>query len=343
MRVRLPSLRKVLRLVHRFLIRPCDWKFFVTVRRPMVFADEMRKIILSKNETVLFRILLVPALLAGFACGALAQGNHTASVDQYLSRRSAIGGFSGAVLIAVNDKVILRKGYGYADVENKIRFRPETRHEVASLSKMFTAMAALKLRDQGKLQLEDFICKYISPCPDSWTPVTVHHLMRNSSGIPDYEEPLELGSAKYFEFMTREDASATIFENARKLPLDFKPGSQFKYSNTGYLVLGYVIQKAAAEPFAQYVTRAILKPAKIAHSGVIGFGASPKNLAYGYTFGDIGWEKLLGGVPHTDLTRVPRLPLTPPEGDAWLYSGGRPLSLEFANGRERVCASRGSR
>lgn len=233
-----------------------------------------------------------------------------------------MGGFSGAVLVAKGGKILLRKGYGYADVEKRVPFTPETRHEVASLSKMFTSMAALKLRDRGRLRLADSICKYLDDCPEGWQPITVQHLMRNTSGIPDYEGPLGLGSEKYFEFMTRPEASAEIFANAGKLPLDFKPGEKFKYSNTGYIVLSHVIQKAAGRPFSEFVASAVLKPAGMTHSGVIGFRASPSNLAYGYTHGDIGWEKALAGIPLTSghLQRLPRLPLTPPEGDAWLYS-----------------------
>lgn len=265
-----------------------------------------------------FLILLVWAALPSLA----QTGDVAALVNQYLSKRSEMGNFSGAVLIARGGKVVLRKGYGYANVEDKVPYTPETRHEVASISKMFTSMAALKLRDRGKLRLEDSICKYLEDCPETWRPVTVQHLMRNTSGIPDYEAPLDLGSEKYFELMTRPDATATIFENAKKLPLDFKPGEKFNYSNTGYIVLSHVVQKAAGQPFAEFVTKGILKPAGMKSSGVLGFGASPKNLAYGYTYGDIGWEKTLAGIPLTagHLKRQPQLPLKPPAGDGGLYS-----------------------
>lgn len=266
----------------------------------------------------LFLILLVWTALP-----SPAQANDIAALaDQYLSKRSEMGNFSGAVLIARGGKVVLRKGYGYANVEDRVPYTPETRHEVASISKMFTSMAALKLRDRGNLRLEDSICKYLEDCPETWKPVTVQHLMRNASGIPDYEEPLGLGSEKYFELMTRPEATATIFENAKKLPLDFKPGEKLSYSNTGYIVLSHVVQKAAGQPFAEFMTNGILKPAGMKSSGVLGFGAPPKNLAHGYTYGDIGWEKTLAGAPLTagHLKRQPQLPLTPPAGDGGLYS-----------------------
>lgn len=258
-----------------------------------------------------------------FALSASGQTQDIAqTVDRYLSVRTEMGGFSGAILIAKDGRIILRKGYGFADVEKGIPYTPETRHEVASISKMFTSMAALKLRDQGKLQLTDSICKYLDGCPDIWKPITIQQLMRHTSGIPDYEEQLELGSDKYLEFMSRPDTSARIVENAEKLPLDFKPGEKFHYSNTGYIVLSYVVQKAARQPFAEFVTKTILQPAGMKHSGIFGSGGIPKNLANGYTYGDIGWEKTLGGVSLTagHLKKLPHLPLAPPAGDAGLYS-----------------------
>ncbi|MEP6945123.1 MAG: serine hydrolase domain-containing protein [Acidobacteriota bacterium] len=243
-------------------------------------------------------------------------------IDQYLTTRSEMGNFSGAVLIAKDGKVLIRKGFGFADVEKKIPYTPETQQEVASISKMFTSMAALKLRDQGKLKLDDGICKFLENCPESWRQITIQQLMRHTSGIPDYEEPLGLGTAKYLEFMAKPDASALIVENAKKLPLDFKPGSKFNYSNTAYIVLSYVVQKAANQPFFDFVTRNILRPAGMKHSGVINSNHLPKDLAKGYSAKDIGWEKALAGVPLTDghLKRVPTISLTSPEGDAWLYS-----------------------
>lgn len=244
------------------------------------------------------------------------------AVDQYLSIRTEMGGFSGAALIARGDELILRKGYGFADVERRIPYTPETRHEIASITKMFTSMTALKLRDEGRLRLEDSICKYLPDCPAAWQPVAVQHLMRHESGIPDYEERLEFGSDEYTEFMTRPNASEAIYEDAKTRPLDFKPGEKFHYSNTGYVVLAYVIQSAARRPFSEVVTSLVLKPARLKHTGLFGYGATPKNLANGYTFGDIGWEKMLAGYPLTagHLKKRAQLSLSPAAGDGGLYS-----------------------
>lgn len=263
-------------------------------------------------------------LLAGFAAlpawAAPASNEIAAAVDRYLAVRTEMGRFSGAVLVEKDDTVILRKGYGFADVDKRVPYSPETRHEAASVSKMFTAMAALRLRDQGKLHLDDSICTYLDRCPDAWKPITVQQLMRHTSGIPDYEEPLELGSPKYLEVMTKPGSSATLLDRARTQPLDFRPGEKFSYSNTGYIALSFVVERAAGMPFAAFVTKALLRPAGMTHSTVLGTATSRKGLAPGYTFEDIGWAKMLAGYPLTagHLKKVPLLPLTPPEGDAWL-------------------------
>lgn len=267
--------------------------------------------------------LICTAAILLLDCSATAQNNNAAAtIDRYLGIRADMGGFSGAILVVKDDKILIRKGYGYADVEKKIPYTAETKQEVASISKMFTSVAALKLRDANKLKLDDPICKYIDTCPDSWQPITIQELMRHTSGIPDYEEKLELGSDKYLAFMTKPGASNQIVDDAKKLPLDFKPGEKFSYSNTAYIILSQIAERAAGEPFEKYVTDVILRPAKMNNSGVINSKKLPKGLAAGYNFGDLGWDKMISGFALTDgsLKRVPQLSLESPEGDAWLYS-----------------------
>lgn len=246
----------------------------------------------------------------------------TQTIDKYLSIRAEMGRFSGTALIAKDGKIILRKGYGFSDVEKKIPYTPDMQQEVASISKMFTAFAALKLSGQGKLKLDDSICSYIADCPDAWKPVTVSHLIHHTSGIHDYEEDLEIGSEKYLQFMTQSDATRKIFEEYKKKPLDFKPGEKFHYSNTAYIVLSFVVQKAAGKPFDEFVTKNILQPAGMKNSGVFSPRSFPKRLANGYTNEFPGWDKTLAGFSLSDikLIKIPQLPLNSPEGDAGIYS-----------------------
>src|SRR5262245_17595987 len=233
-----------------------------------------------------------------------------------------MGGFSGAVLIARGPAILVRRGYGFADLEKRIPYTPETRHAVASISKMFTAMVALKLRDQGKLSLGDSLPRFMPDCPEAWRGVTVRDLIRHTSGIPDYEAPLEIGSPRYFETMTRPDAGARIVEHAKTLPLDFPPGTRFQYSNTGYIVLSHIVQTVARQPFDRFLRDRLLRPAGMTRSGVFDGVHQPSGLAVGYTRDDLGWARTLAGVQldSSGLRPVPRLPLTPPAGDAGIYS-----------------------
>jgi CubicO group peptidase (beta-lactamase class C family) len=245
-------------------------------------------------------VLLLVILSGGLV--ALAQPR-TAGIDAYLSRLEKYGQWSGAVLIAVGDRIVLRRGYGLADRESRTPFTPQTRHQVASVSKMFTAMATLKLRDAGKLRLEDSICVYLEHCPSAWQTITVQHLMRHTSGIPDYETPLGLYTPKYLAFMTRPDATKRILENARTQALEFTPGSRFQYSNTGYIVLSSIIERVSGLPFNTAIRALVLEPAGLQQSGMLEPDSS--GVSSGYTR---GWS------------RVPRLALMPPAGDAALVS-----------------------
>jgi CubicO group peptidase (beta-lactamase class C family) len=222
-------------------------------------------------------------------------------MDTYLTKLEKVGKFSGAVLVAKGNNVILRAGYGLANREAQVSFTPETAHHVASISKMMTAFAALKLRDQKRLRLEDRICLYVPECPSQWRDITIKHLIRHTSGIPDYEEKLGLYSDKYLKFMTQPGATERLLEQARTQALEFKPGSTFRYSNTAYIVLARIIEFVAGVPFNDAVRELVLEPAGLTHSSF----AAPQTVSVGYTK---NWQ------------HIPALSLEPPAGDAALIS-----------------------
>jgi CubicO group peptidase (beta-lactamase class C family) len=268
-----------------------------------------------------FTLLLLLLVLALIPVCAQAP-DVAATIDRYLTARSELGRFNGAVLVAQEGRIIFRKGFGFADVEQRLPYTADTRQEVASITKMFTSMAALMLRDKGKLDLGYSICSYIDNCPAAWRRVTVQNLMRHTSGIPDYEEKLELFSPKHVEFMIKPDATDIIFADAKKLPLDFKPGEKFNYSNTGYIVLAHIIEKVSGEDYYRFVEKNILKPAGMNSSGMMNSRKPPTGLAAGYSGRNVDWDKFLPGISVTDLglKKVPRISLEEPAGDAALYS-----------------------
>ncbi len=249
------------------------------------------------------KVFLACALILLSLDSLASPNNPSLAIDAMLSSLTKAGRFSGAVLIARDGGVLLRKGYGFANRAERILFTPETQHHVASISKMFTAMTVLKLRDQNSLKLEASICTYLEQCPKIWQAVTVQDLMRHTSGIPDYEERLGLYSKAYLEFMTRQDATEKILVQARKDKLEFKPGTKFRYSNTGYVLLSSIVERVSKMPFNQAVYDLVLEPAGLKNTGM--FEAGMTGISSGYSK---NWKV------------IPTLALTPPAGDAALVS-----------------------
>jgi D-alanyl-D-alanine carboxypeptidase len=249
------------------------------------------------------RVFLACALILLSVNSLATPSNQSLAIDAMLSSLTKAGRFSGAILIVRAGKTILRKGYGFANLEQRILFTPDTLHHVASISKMFTAMAVLKLRDQKYLKLEASICTYLENCPKIWQAITVQNLLRHTSGIPDYEEPLGLYSSAYLEFMTKENATQNILLEARTQKLEFVPGTKFHYSNTGYVLLSSIIERASGMPFNQAIHDLVLKPAGLKNTAMFETGMT--GISSGYT---TAWKP------------IPKLALSPPAGDAALVS-----------------------
>ena len=168
---------------------------------------------------------------------------------------------------------------------------------------MFTAMAVLKLRDRNDLKLEASVCYYLEDCPKTWQAISVQNLLRHTSGIPDYEAPLGLYSSAYLEFMTKENATQNILHEARTQKLEFRPGTRFHYSNTGYVLLSNLVERVAGIPFNQAIHDLVINPAGLKNTAM--FEAGMTGISSGYT---TAWKP------------VPKLALSPPAGDAALIS-----------------------
>jgi CubicO group peptidase (beta-lactamase class C family) len=183
-------------------------------------------------------------------------------VDEYMQAHVRASGFSGSVLLAHEGTPIVSKGYGWANAEWEIPNTPQTKFRIGSVTKQFTSMAVLQLQEQGKLKVQDSICVYLAPCPDTWKPVTVHHLLTHTSGIPSYTN-----SPDYTKRMmipaTREEMVARF----RDLPLEFEPGSQFKYNNSGYFLLGLILEKVADKEYEQVLRTQIFEPLGMSDTG----------------------------------------------------------------------------
>jgi CubicO group peptidase (beta-lactamase class C family) len=123
-------------------------------------------------------------------------------------------------------------------------------------------MAVLQLQQQGKLDVQDPICQYIQDCPEAWQPITIHHLLTHSSGIRNFTV-----SSSYAEFKKQSTTPINTVEQFRNLPLDFVPGERWRYSNSGYIVLGYIIEKVSGQPYAVFLQDDIFEPLQMTDTG----------------------------------------------------------------------------
>lgn len=187
------------------------------------------------------------------------------------------GLFAGAVLVARGEQVLLSRGYGLANVTWQQPNAPEVKYLLASLSKQFTAAAVLQLVDQGRLGLDDPIRRHLPDTPPAWRDITVRQLMAHTSGIPNHTE----GDA--FQRVRHQRMSpAQIVATFRDRPLDFKPGSAMRYSNSGYIVLGVLIETLTGKPYADHLAEAIFRPLGMSDTGVAHGGEVTPRLATGY-------------------------------------------------------------
>ena len=184
-------------------------------------------------------------------------------IDGYLTGLAQQGEFSGAVIAAQADHLLLRKGYGYSDRDSQVPNAPQTRFDIGSLTKAFTAAAVLRLQADGKLDVQDAVCAFLEDCPPVWQGITLQQLLTHTSGIPDYAN-----SALFSRIDDQDCTPAQIIPLFRDLPLDFAPGSQWRYSNSGYVLLGEVIEEVSGRPYAAYLKDTLLSPLGLQDTGL---------------------------------------------------------------------------
>ncbi|MFX1411086.1 MAG: serine hydrolase domain-containing protein [Promethearchaeota archaeon] len=197
------------------------------------------------------------------------------SIDAYLGDLTRGGAFSGSVLIAQGDTVLLSAGYGMADIESEVPNTPQTRFHIGSVTKQFTALAVLTLQAQGQVDLEDQVCNHVPDCPDHWQAITIHQLLTHSSGLPD--------SWQFYAHRNKPGVSYApeeIIGWFKAAPLDFAPGDRFSYSNTGYLLLGYLVEEVSGQSYEVFLRQQIFEPLEMTNTG---YAHDDTDLAVGYS------------------------------------------------------------
>jgi len=204
-------------------------------------------------------------------------------MDSLFKAFHANGQLNGNVLIAEKGKILYQKSFGYANEETKEKLNKNSVFELASCSKTFTAITILKLKEQGKLKLDDPISKYISDLKE-YDKITIRHLLNHTSGLPDYMQLMDSLWDKN-KIATNKDI-VNLF-SAHKPKLLFEPNTKFEYSNTGYALLALIIQKASGKSYEDFLEKNIFKPLKMKQSFVYNGRHRPEKInhyALGYVY-----------------------------------------------------------
>lgn len=235
-----------------------------------------------RSERTLARFALLGACLLALCVAARAQ-DLLPKFEEYAQAAAKAERFSGAILVARDGKVLVSRGYGMADFENDVPNTPETKFRLGSITKQFTAAAVLLLQERGKLSVQDSVCKYVAPCPDAWQPVTIHHLLSHTAGVPDFT-----GFPDYARTMREPATVEGLVARFRDTPLDFKPGEDWKYSNSGYVLLGHVVEKVSGKSYESFLRENIFGPLGMTNTGYDHAAEVVKRRARGYAAGPDG-------------------------------------------------------
>lgn len=247
----------------------------------------MTRSIFPRSALTLFTVLIagsIPVFAEGAANQASTSKSAQVQAPEDIARmeqviQSYVSGhqFMGSVLVARNGSVMLSKGYGSANLEWGIPNSPTTKFRLGSLTKQFTAAAILLLEERGKLSVNDTVKKCIPDAPAAWDKVTIFHLLTHTSGIPSFTSFPDYGPTEAIP-TTPEKLVARF----RDKPLEFQPGEKFNYSNSGYVLLGYVIEKISGQSYASFVEQNIFGPLGMKDSGTDSNAAIIPNRASGY-------------------------------------------------------------
>lgn len=190
--------------------------------------------------------------------GCMAQEDpFSRQVDSLFAGLDSTGSPGAAVLVVRDGKVLLRRGYGMANLEYKIPVTPETVFDIASVSKQFTGMAVAMLVDQGKISLQDDIRQYIPELPDFGHTITIDHLVHHTGGLRDWPGTLALAGWSMDDVISFDHILDMAFHQQ---DLNFVPGSEYSYSNTGYNLLAELVQRVTGQTFREWTDAHIFRP-----------------------------------------------------------------------------------
>jgi CubicO group peptidase (beta-lactamase class C family) len=189
-------------------------------------------------------------------------GQETSRMDQIVEYYVSNGQFMGSVLVALDKEVVFSKSYGSANLEWNTPNTSATKFRLGSITKQFTAAAILLLEERGKLSIQDPVKKYLPDYPAAWDRIKIFHVLTHTSGIPSITDSPEYSKLEPFPL-----TPAQNLEKIRDKPLEFAPGERYKYSNSGYILLGFIIEKASGQTYQDFIQKNIFTPLNMNDSG----------------------------------------------------------------------------
>ena len=226
----------------------------------------------------LMRFVLSLLLLS--ACNSVNKNAPDARIDELFKHYNSSVTPGCAVAVIQNGEVIFKKGYGMANLEYDIPISPSTVFDIASVSKQFAGLAISTLVDQGKINLDDDVRKYLPDLPDFGKVITIRHLVHHTSGLRDWPETLHVAGWRWDEVFSFDDIMRMV---KKQKDLDFLPGEKFSYSNTGYNLLAAVVAKVSGKTFPEWTEENIFEPLQMNSSRFLDDHTSViRDLAYSY-------------------------------------------------------------
>ena len=213
------------------------------------------------------------------------QAQSTPEIDAYLQAHHEIGWFSGSVIVARAGEIVFAQGYGMASLEHQAANSPQTRFRLGSVTKQFTAAAILQLQDRGLLDVQAPVATYLPDYPGGDL-ITLHHLLTHTAGIPNLTS-----FPDYREWMRLPTTLTELIARFKDLPLEFEPGAEFRYSNSGYILLTQVIETVSGQSYADYLTQHLLHPLGLENTGYEHPLAVIEGLASGYQLTEDGEQR----------------------------------------------------
>ena len=257
-----------------------------------------------------FNCALLVVLSLSAACAPDEPVNYEAEVDEIFAAYQGEETPGAVVRVIKDGEPVLTRSYGMANVEEKIPVTAETNFRLASVTKQFTAMCVLMLVDRGELELDDTLTDVFPDFPEYGSGITITHLLQHTSGLKDYEpfvpeeSPVQVVDAGVLDLMRQQES------------VDFEPGSEHRYSNSGYAVLAMVVEQVSGMPFPQFLEQNIFEPLGMVNTVAHQDGISTvSSRAFGYHVTE-------GGVEYSDQS-----PWSAVLGDGGIYTSVVDLTL----------------